>query len=285
MPIIISGPSSAGCSCRCFRRICCFRYCIWAVPGFSATPASRSSRQPTLLSPAAAPSIWLFGFYAIYPLLLRYFNRCRLHHRLHRFIIQVILLQLFWKICNNISCSNQAVILTLEITTFLRYIAYFSFGMLAYIYHKKMLRWIDTHHVLLMTGFILNLILIGGCWFAKYYLHILPLLEFVCFPLNLFLYSIIIAMLFRYACTLESQDSLSKRFMMYLGNYSFGLFLIHIIYMYVGSELLTLLHMSPQQLCFYPLLFIIMLSLSLLTMEALARVSWGHYFIGHVSRL
>ena len=97
-----------------------------------------------------------------------------------------------------------------------------------------------------MTGFILNLILIGGCWFAKYYLHILPLLEFVCFPLNLFLYSIIIAMLFRYACTLESQDSLSKRFMMYLGNYSFGLFLIHIIYMYVGSELLTLLHMSPQ---------------------------------------
>ena len=94
----------------------------------------------------------LFGFYAIYPLLLRYFNRCRLHHRLHRFIIQVILLQLFWKICNNISCSNQAVILTLEITTFLRYIAYFSFGMLAYIYHKKMLRWIDTHHVLLMTG-------------------------------------------------------------------------------------------------------------------------------------
>lgn len=55
--------------------------------------------------------------------------------------------------------------------------------------------------------------------------------------------------------------------------------------MYVGSELLTLLHMSPQQLCFYPLLFIIMLSLSLLTMEALARVSWGHYFIGHVSRL
>lgn len=148
-----------------------------------------------------------------------------------------------------------------------------------------MLRWIDTHHVLLMTGFILNLILIGGCWFAKYYLHILPLLEFVCFPLNLFLYSIIIAMLFRYACTLESQDSLSKRFMMYLGNYSFGLFLIHIIYMYVGSKLLTLLHMSPQQLCFYPLLFIIMLSLSLLTMEALAHVSWGHYFIGHVSRL
>ena len=46
---------------KCFRRICCFRYCIWAVPGFSATPASRSSRQPTLLPPAAAPSIWPFS--------------------------------------------------------------------------------------------------------------------------------------------------------------------------------------------------------------------------------
>ena len=53
--------SSAGCSCRCFRRICCFRYCIWAVPGFSATPASHLNRPLILSSPAAAPSIWPFS--------------------------------------------------------------------------------------------------------------------------------------------------------------------------------------------------------------------------------
>lgn len=227
----------------------------------------------------------LFGFYAIYPLLLRYFYHCRLQHKLHRFIIQVILLQLIWKACNNLGCINPYAVLTLDITTFMRYIAYFSFGMLAFIYHKQLLRWIDTHHGLLVCGFLFNLPLIGVCWFAKYYLHGLPILEFVCFPLNLFLYSSIIAMLFRYAHTLQSQDSLSKRFMLYLGNYSFGLFLIHIIYMYVGSSLLAALHVSPSQVIFYPLLFVIMLVLSLLTMELLARVSWGHYFIGRVGKI
>ncbi len=227
----------------------------------------------------------LFGFYAIYPLLLRYFYHCRLQHKLHRFIIQVILLQLFWKVFNNLDCSNMYEALALDITTFMRYIAYFSFGMLAFIYHKQLLRWIDTHHVLLICGFLFNLPLIGACWFAKYYLQSLPVLEFICFPLNLFLYSIIIALLFRYAHTLESQDNLSKRFILYLGNYSFGLFLIHIIYMYIGNSLLSTLHISPNQVIFYPLLFVIMLVLSLLTMELLARASWGHYFIGMVSKI
>ncbi len=227
----------------------------------------------------------LFGFYAIYPLLLHYFNHCRRQHRLHRFVIQVILLQLLWKICNNLGTTNTYALLILDITTFLRYITYFSFGMLAFIYHKKLLLWIDTHHTLLNIGLLLNLPLVTICWFFKYYYHSLPILEFVCFPLNLFLYTIIITMLFDYVHTLESQDSFSKRFMLYLGNYSFGIFLIHIIYMYVGDKLLTMVHLSPQQILFYPLLFVIMLSFSLLTMELLARVSWGHYFIGRVKPL
>lgn len=224
----------------------------------------------------------LFGFYAIYPLLLHYFNHCRRKHNLPRFVIQVILLQLFWKVYNNVGFTNQYVILAIEATTFLRYIAYFSFGMIACVYQKRLLRWIDTHHTLLNIGFVFNMILVTICWFFKYYYHSLHILEFVCFPLNLFLYTIIITMLFEYVHTLQSQDSFRKRFIMYLGNYSFGIFLVHIMYMYVGNKFLNLFHLSPHHILFYPLLFIIMLSLSLLTMEILVRVSWGHYLIGHV---
>ncbi len=227
----------------------------------------------------------LFGFYAVYPLLLHYFNKCRLHHRLHRFIIQVIILQILWKICNNFNLTNIYIILLLEVTTFLRYIAYFSFGMIAFVYHKKLLYWIDTHHTLLNAGFLLNLPLVAICWFIKYYGNGMHILEFVCFPLNLFLYTIIITMLFDYAHTLESQDNFSKRFIMYLGNYSFGIFLIHVIYMYVGHNLLTLLNLSPKQILFYPLLFLVMLSLSIVTMELFSHVSWGHYFIGRIRNI
>lgn len=227
----------------------------------------------------------LFGFYAIYPLLLHYFNHCRLQHKLDRFIIQIILLQLIWKCCNNLDLTNSYAVALLDITTFMRYLAYFCFGMLACIYQKKLLHWIDMHHTLLNIGLLLNLPLVAVCWYFKYYVHSLHILEFVCFPLNLLLYTIIITMLFDYVHTLKSQDSLSKRFMMYLGNYSFGIFLIHVIYMYVGDKLLTLAGLSPQRGLFYPLLFLIMLILSLVTMEIFARVSWGHYFIGHVDHI
>ena len=227
----------------------------------------------------------LFGFYAIYPLLLHYFNRCRLQHKLHRFLIQVILLQLIWKCCNNLETNNIYAVALLDITTFMRYLAYFSFGILACVYQKKLLRWIDQHHLLLNIGFVLNLPLIAICWFCKYYYHSLRILDFVCFPLNLLLYTIIITRLFDYAHTLESQDSFSKRFITYLGNYSFGIFLIHVVYMYFGDKALTLLGLSPAHGLFYPLLFLIMLTLSLITMEILAHVSWGHYFIGHVAHI
>lgn len=55
--------------------------------------------------------------------------------------------------------------------------------------------------------------------------------------------------------------------------------------MYVGDKLLSLAGLSPQRGLFYPLLFLIMLILSLVTMEIFARVSWGHYFIGHVEHI
>lgn len=224
----------------------------------------------------------LFGFYAVYPLILRLFNRSRLQQKLPYFLMQAVLLQLLWKIANNLPLTSQYAIWLVEALSFLRYLAYFCFGMTAYVYRKGFLRWIDTHHFLLIGMFSLSLPAVAVCWLAKYYWHSLHILEFVCLPLNLLLYTITIAVLFRCAHSLEEQDSLSKRFMMYLGNYSFGLFLIHIIYMYAGSKMLELLHLTPQNWSFYPLLFIIMLALSLLSVELLVKMAWGRYWVGRV---
>ena len=227
----------------------------------------------------------LVGFYAVYPLLLRWFNRSRAQRRLPQFFLQVMLLQLLWKAANNLPLDNQYAVCVIEALTFLRYLAYFCFGMAAYVYRREFLRWVDTHHLLLLGIFALSLPAVALCWLEKYYWHGWRLLEFVCFPLNLALYTITIAALFRYAHSLEAQDKLSKRFMMYLGNYSFGLFLIHVIYMYAGAKLLGLLHFTPQHLAFYPLLFIIMLALSLLSMEFLTKASWGRYWVGSVAKI
>lgn len=227
----------------------------------------------------------LFGFYAAYPLLLRWFNHSRWQCRLPWFFMQVMLLQLVWKIANNMTLTSQYAAGIVEALSFLRYVAYFCFGMAAYIYRKAFLRWIDTHHLWLIGMFSLSLPAVVFCWLEKYYWHGLRILDFVCLPLNLLLYSITIAVLFRYAHSLEENDCLSKRLMIYLGNYSFGLFLIHIIYMYAGSRLLTAIHLTPRSLAFYPLLFIIMLGLSLLSVELLAKKSWGCYWIGRVASL
>mgnify|MGYP000638738760 CR=1 FL=1 len=115
MQIIISGPSSQDVPVGAFAVFAVSLLYLGGAWFFSN--ASFTLKQAAYLIATGSSAVHMafframFGFYAIYPLLLLYFNRCRLHHRLHRFIIQVILLQLFWKICNNISCSNQAVIL------------------------------------------------------------------------------------------------------------------------------------------------------------------------------
>lgn len=194
----------------------------------------------------------------------------------------MMLLQVLWKIFNNLDFSNQYISFFVGLTTFFRYIAYFTFGMSAYIYQKELLNWISKNDRVLIFCFILSLPAVIICWIAKYYWHSYHILDFVCFPLNLILYTITIAILFKKAHSLHSKDTLCKRFIMYLGNYSFGIFLIHLIYMYLGDRFLEYLHFTPENIYFYPLLFLFILSLSIFSMEVLTSVSWGHYFIGHV---
>lgn len=227
----------------------------------------------------------LFGFYIAYPLLLRYFNKKRKSKHLMSFFIQMMLLQLGWKIANNLDFTNEYINFLIGLTTFFRYIAYFTFGIAAYVYHKKILLWIDANHKLLAGVFILSLPAVIICWVAKYYWHSYHILDFVCFPLNLILYTITIAVLFRKAHTLYEKDTLCTRFVMYIGNYSFGIFLIHIFFMYLGAKLLEYMHLTPAYIYFYPILFILILSLSILSMELLTSVSWGHYFVGHVDKV
>ncbi|MFQ9524025.1 MAG: hypothetical protein ACLR2G_11830 [Phascolarctobacterium faecium] len=47
------------------------------------------------------------------------------------------------------------------------------------------------------------------------------------------LYTILIAMLFYHSEDIDRKNTLQKRFVLYLGNYSFGIFLIHIFYVSV----------------------------------------------------
>jgi peptidoglycan/LPS O-acetylase OafA/YrhL len=54
----------------------------------------------------------------------------------------------------------------------------------------------------------------------------------------MFLYTILIAMLFYHSEDIDRKNTLQKRFVLYLGNYSFGIFLIHIFFMYLCTEYL-----------------------------------------------
>lgn len=227
----------------------------------------------------------LFGFFVFYPIIIKYFIKCRRLKKLGVYFAVVIALQIIWKIFNNIDFANDNIEYLIMATTFLRYIAYFSFGIAAWLYRRQYLRWLDTHYWLLCLSLVIFIPLTALCWVAKYYWHNYHILEFICFPLNLFLYTIIISMLFRYANTLEQQDTLSKRFVAYIGNYSFGIFLLHIVFMYLGVRLLNILAITPEKIIFYPLLFIIMLSLSLTSMELLVRIPLHQYLIGSVGKV
>lgn len=157
--------------------------------------------------------------------------------------------------------------------------------MAAYYYKKEFLEWIGRNRKFLVWLLIIFIPLVTVCWLEKYYWKTYYILEFICFPLNMFLYTILIAMLFYHSEDIDRKNTLQKRFVLYLGNYSFGIFLIHIFFMYLCTEyLLPLLQITPSMLTFYPLLFVLMLVLSLGSMEILARLPFHELLIGKVER-
>lgn len=227
----------------------------------------------------------LIGFYLVYPFLIRFFTKCRESGWLKYYFAAAAVLQISWKVLNNIQFETVWISYLLMGTMFLRYLVYFSLGMAAYYYKKEFLEWIGRSRKFLVWLLIIFIPLVTVCWLEKYYWKTYYILEFICFPLNMFLYTILIAMLFYHSEDIDRKNTLQKRFVLYLGNYSFGIFLIHIFFMYLCTEyLLPLLHITPSMLTFYPLLFVLMLVLSLGSMEILARLPFHELLIGKVER-
>ena len=227
----------------------------------------------------------LIGFYLVYPFLIMIFNKCRESGWLKYYFAATAVLQISWKVLNNIQFETVWIIYLLMGTMFLRYLVYFSLGMAAYYYKKEFLEWIGRSRKFLVWLLIIFIPLVTVCWLEKYYWKTYYILEFICFPLNMFLYTILIAMLFYHSEDIDRKNTLQKRFVLYLGNYSFGIFLIHIFFMYLCTEyLLPLLQITPSMLTFYPLLFVLMLVLSLGSMEILARLPFHELLIGKVER-
>ena len=146
---------------------------------------------------------------------------------------------------NNIQFETVWISYLLMGTMFLRYLVYFSLGMAAYSYKKELRVDGPEARKFLVWLLIIFIPLVTVCWLEKYYWKTYYILEFICFPLNMFLYTILIAMLFYHSEDIDRKNTLQKRFVLYLGNYSFGIFLIHIFFMYLCTEyLLPLLQIS-----------------------------------------
>lgn len=227
----------------------------------------------------------LFGFFIFYPLIIKLFMQSYRQNNLILYFLAVIILQITWKSVNALNVSEPIFIYLIMALTFLRYIAYFSFGIAAWIYQKQLLNWIDAHTRHLSYLLLMSIPLVAICWQSKYYWHNNPALEFICFPLNLILYTVIIGLIFRYTIKLSLQKSFSSKLITYIGNYSFGIFLLHILFMQLGAKMLLTVNITPGQVIFYPLLFVIMLLFSVLSVEILVRIPFHKYLIGNIQSI
>ena len=81
----------------------------------------------------------LIGFYLVYPFLIRIFTKCRESGWLKYYFAAAAVLQISWKVLNNIQFETVWISYLLMGTMFLRYLVYFSLGMAAYYYKKEFL--------------------------------------------------------------------------------------------------------------------------------------------------
>lgn len=111
----------------------------------------------------------LIGFYLVYPFLIRFFTKCRESGWLKYYFAAAAVLQISWKVLNNIQFETVWISYLLMGTMFLRYLVYFSLGMAAYYYKKEFLEWIGRNRKFLVWLLIIFIPLVTVCWLEKYY--------------------------------------------------------------------------------------------------------------------
>ncbi len=231
----------------------------------------------------------IIQFYIIYPGLISMYEKTT---NVKMFILVSAVIQNVWLIINKGFFARHLDDITLGITQliFLSHLFYFILGVYAgrnytkinsfVIRSKSTLLYLLILLTIIIYGFIIMSFINFGAILEipSYYIGIVYMIHPVYFPL---IFSILLVI----SVKLKDIKNWYSSLIFNLGNYSFGIYLIHALFLRELPDFMsTKMNVSYTQWEFYPLLFILTLSLSYLSVYFISYLPHSEMIIGVQNR-
>jgi len=245
-----------------------------------------------LLTGSAYYHLWFFvliiQLYLLYPLIIGLYDLCAADGREQQLLLALLGLQILWSGMSYIvGDAADPVWYSIMARTFIAYIFYFVAG----IYVQRnfdrirdrvgLISWEGLLIVFLAITAGLSLLWITG--FAEHgaYGDIPPWYLVVQSTAAPFYYPMIFALAYLLARRLAGSMGAGAVFLKRTGDYSFGIYLIHPLFIALAAEVLdTVFALDWSDWAYYPAVFLIALALSYLSVSLLARLPASELFIG-----
>jgi peptidoglycan/LPS O-acetylase OafA/YrhL len=282
----------------------CFNIIISAIHGNLKFP-SITEIIFYFLTASSNYHLWFFAlliqFYILYPYIIRLYENFVNNGKIFHFIFFALIMQQACIIIENIVITDFIsstyfnsrtyfnVILSLLLgRIFFPYIFYFIIGIYVCQNYQSVLdkifkakKWIIP--IIIVFTLVISALWINGIYKYGSYDNISPRYSIYYSLLNSIYYPFIFSMLLIISSNLlhiKNKYSNYSKTISLVGRYSFGIYLIHPLYMAIISSIFSYFNVDFNCLIFYPTLFISTLTLSYFSVYLISYLPYGEILIG-----
>ncbi|WP_407306565.1 acyltransferase [Desulfosporosinus sp. SB140] len=236
-----------------------------------------------ILNSEASYHLWFFAIiielYIAYPLIIKAYDFCKTRDLSEHFLAGVFILQVLWMVGTHTSYANVIKVNAVA------YLFYFSVGIYSND-HFSGLRGLSKRltpilgTMTLALAFGASFFIVIGLTTGHRYNEIPPYftmgseLVYPALRLVTFLF------LWNLAGKLASKKNALAKIMAKLGDYSFGIYLIHLFFNQTTIKILGGHQIGPNQWIFYPVVFTVTLIFSYVGVRLISFLPFSYYLIG-----
>ena len=241
--------------------------------------------------------LWFFvliiQLYLLYPAIVQLYNYCDVRGRILELITAVFLIGVLYNICPipDIFILGVSTQILGVATEFIAYVFYLILGMTIRSGYDELLKSVPKTSLYYASIPLLCCTIIGIFDYAQRYFNFditqfLPVMggywHWLTAMINPLYYMVIFASCFYISLSIVSSRSVAFKLLKKIGAYSFGIYLVHAFILYVLVLVFPRFGFDWNNWLFYPLMCIITLVLSYLSVEILQKFPYSEYLTGSI---
>ncbi len=260
----------------------------WAVIQNSSIGTNIALLLKNIWRADASYHLWFFSiliqFYILYPLIIKLYTVFKRRDRAELFIVLLLIIQILFMVGLHTPYLSGIRI------NLIGFLFYFGLGIYGVDHFDRLRKGFRRQTLLLFTMSIA--LTIGTSFFiiigltTGYRYSSIPAYFFMGAELVYPIFRVItFLLLFNVSrILLENRKSLMAKVINKIGNYSFGIYLIHIFFNQSAIKILKGYQVDPNDWAFYPIVLVVTIVLSYLSVRLISFIPYSFYIIGSQSK-